>query len=679
MIIILKFRVNKQLLSRIDSDPIISGSKNYLNAVFYFSSDWNGYEKVAKVIKGNKAYEFNIENDIIPPTASLNLTEGKWEISVVGLKDVGLETESKITTSKVVLFVEKTNGLEGECEPIQPINYVVLLNNGSGNCFLSDDGSYKSFTPYNGKDGFSPLIKLSKDSIKGITTITTIDIDGTQKVEILDGNNKQADWNETDPASKSFILNKPKLFSGSYTDLENLPEIPNYRAGENIEISETGLINCIIPDKCLNIQADWNQTDMTKYDYILNKPDIPTNTEILNKFTVNENGDLYYESINLSNYAEHEIWVGTTEELEALTEDEKSYYKLFITTDNQDVFNVNVDKEVIEGSENPVSSNAVFTSIAQAKEEISISLTEINTSLDNKVDKEIGRGLSTNDFSDEYKNRLDSLKNPMQLIGRRENFEDLPTNPNNGDTYFVGEEPNLILWTYTEEGWASRDGSSIDLTGYLQIKQDDTKIGKYLKVGASGNIEFVDLKIDSSGEASEGKGITVDDLSSLGVMFKEDYDTNNSGMVDKAEVANSLLDAENALPNQVYMVNPLTNKAEFCYLPIDQNSTTPIQPMQFTSLIKDVPELIELTGYTTSIMIQVSEEIAGEQIDNEILDSFTSVNGMIKSDNIVISSSDGIKIKDEYNISTYILDDNGFKEYDLSEFINIKSAEMEVV
>lgn len=396
--------------------------------------------------------------------------------------------------------------------------------------------------------------------------------------------------------------------------------------------------------------------------------------ELAQKNGFNGTEEEWLESLkaNIEDYNEHEIWVGTTEELKNLTEDEKSYYKLFITTDGQDVINIEVDDEVIEGSSNPVSSNAVSTYVNNLKE-------ELNTSINNKVDKEVGRGLSTNDFSDEYKNKLDSLQSTMQLIGAKTNVEDLPTEANNGDTYIVGESPNLTLWTYTEEGWISRGEENIDLTGYLQIKQDDTKIGKYLKVGASGNIEFVDLKINDSGEATEGKSVTVDDLLALGVMFKENYDTNNSGIVDKAEVANALLDADGALPNQVYMVSSLTNKTGFYFLPIDQNSTTPIQPIQFTNLTKDIPEMIELTGDTTSIMTQVSEEIVGEKIENEPLDRFTSINGMIKSDNIVISSTDGIKIKDEYNILIYTLDDNGFKEYDLSEFINIKSAVMEVL
>ena len=63
----------------------------------------------------------------------------------------------------------------------------------------------------------------------------------------------QSDWNESDNTSKSYIANKPSLFSGSYNDLSNKPTIPDAQ-----------------------IQSDWNQTNNAAKDYIKNKPTIPT-------------------------------------------------------------------------------------------------------------------------------------------------------------------------------------------------------------------------------------------------------------------------------------------------------------------------------------------------------------------------------------------------------------------
>lgn len=47
-----------------------------------------------------------------------------------------------------------------------------------------------------------------------------------------------ADWNETVPTSKAFIKNKPKLFSGSYTDLTNKPTLGTLSRKNSLAYSE---------------------------------------------------------------------------------------------------------------------------------------------------------------------------------------------------------------------------------------------------------------------------------------------------------------------------------------------------------------------------------------------------------------------------------------------------------
>ena len=47
-----------------------------------------------------------------------------------------------------------------------------------------------------------------------------------------------ADWNETVPTSKAFIKNKPKLFSGSYTDLTNKPTLGTLSSKNSLDYSE---------------------------------------------------------------------------------------------------------------------------------------------------------------------------------------------------------------------------------------------------------------------------------------------------------------------------------------------------------------------------------------------------------------------------------------------------------
>lgn len=55
------------------------------------------------------------------------------------------------------------------------------------------------------------------------------------------------------------------------------------------------------------------------------------------------------------------------------------------------------------------------------------------------VKKEDGKGLSTNDFTNEDKTKLDNIQNPMQIVGRVDSVEDLPSSGVRvGDAYLVG-------------------------------------------------------------------------------------------------------------------------------------------------------------------------------------------------------------------------------------------------
>lgn len=58
-----------------------------------------------------------------------------------------------------------------------------------------------------------------------------------------------ADWNETVPTSKAFIKNKPKLFSGSYTDLTNKPTLGTLSSKNSLAYSELTGVPTEFPPK----------------------------------------------------------------------------------------------------------------------------------------------------------------------------------------------------------------------------------------------------------------------------------------------------------------------------------------------------------------------------------------------------------------------------------------------
>lgn len=78
--------------------------------------------------------------------------------------------------------------------------------------------------------------------------------------------NVQANWNETDSTSDSYIQNKPA----------NLVQDANYvHTDNNFTTSEKTKLAGIQAGAEQNVQSDWNQTDTSADDFIKNKPTIP--------------------------------------------------------------------------------------------------------------------------------------------------------------------------------------------------------------------------------------------------------------------------------------------------------------------------------------------------------------------------------------------------------------------
>ena len=75
----------------------------------------------------------------------------------------------------------------------------------------------------------------------------------------------QSDWNATSGLAE--ILNKPTLFSGSYTDLTNKPTL---FSGSYNDLTDKPTI------PAAQVQSNWNELDTADISYIQNKPAIPT-------------------------------------------------------------------------------------------------------------------------------------------------------------------------------------------------------------------------------------------------------------------------------------------------------------------------------------------------------------------------------------------------------------------
>ena len=131
-----------------------------------------------------------------------------------------------------------------------------------------EKGSYRLLLYVNkGTDGMVTLDGVNAFELAGVSnfgivsggdesaiTIATVNLRSTiDAAPVIPSIQAQADWEQDDSTKVDFIKNKPTLFSGDYDDLTNKPTIPDAQ-----------------------IQSDWNQSDSTKKDYIKNKPSVPS-------------------------------------------------------------------------------------------------------------------------------------------------------------------------------------------------------------------------------------------------------------------------------------------------------------------------------------------------------------------------------------------------------------------
>lgn len=124
--------------------------------------------------------------------------------------------------------------------------------------------------------------------------------------------------------------------------------------------------------------------------------------------------------------------------------------------------------------------------------EIQQLISDIETQLSNKVDKVEGKGLSTNDFTDDLLNLLKKVSKPLNYKGSVPTYNDLPTEGNlEGDVWNITKTDVNYAWTGTD--WDPFGSSAVnivdDLTTGGATAALSAEQGKVLK-------GLVDTKVD---------------------------------------------------------------------------------------------------------------------------------------------------------------------------------------
>lgn len=83
----IEFEIDQQRLTRTSDAYLIEGSKNFVECIFSFSSDWAELDKWALFKRGNNTYEIYIEDNKCLVPIQCTSAEGEFTISVVGRKN----------------------------------------------------------------------------------------------------------------------------------------------------------------------------------------------------------------------------------------------------------------------------------------------------------------------------------------------------------------------------------------------------------------------------------------------------------------------------------------------------------------------------------------------------------------------------------------------------------------
>lgn len=217
----LTFIVDKQIITRTDTNKPVSNSVDYLQATFSFSSDWDGTMKTAIFKRGLATIKAVVlENDsCLVPWEIIH--ENGFQVSVIGVGN-----GQRITTNPVYVDIKASGPLTGDTSsPFTPSQYEQIisilehLQGGATNKVLakksSNDFDFKWVNNEGGGGGGSSV--SWEQFLESGTKIATIIIDD-ESIDVYAPTPFSGDYDD--------LTNKPDLFSGDYDDLINKPTIP---------------------------------------------------------------------------------------------------------------------------------------------------------------------------------------------------------------------------------------------------------------------------------------------------------------------------------------------------------------------------------------------------------------------------------------------------------------------
>lgn len=289
---------------------------------------------------------------------------------------------------------------------------------------------------------------------------STSEIDG----ELNDDNIIDGDLQPTNPSLDYDVLeNKPKLngktIQGSKTnedygiptktsDLENdsdfVSDAEYVHTDNNYTSEEQSKLEGIESGAEVNVQSDWNQSDSAADDYIKNKPE---NLVQDANYVHTDNNYTSDEKSKLSG-----IEAGAEANVQSDWSEADNSKDDFIKNKPTKVSDFQNDSGFITKDVDDLTN--------YYKKSETYTQTEINNSLSGKVDKETGKGLSSNDYTDAEKTKLSGI-----AAGAEVNVQsDWQQNDNTKDDYIKNKPENLVQdasYVHTDNNYTSDEKSKL--------------------------------------------------------------------------------------------------------------------------------------------------------------------------------------------------------------------------
>jgi hypothetical protein len=324
--------------------------------------------------------------------------------------------------------------------------------------------------------------------------------------------NVQSDWNESDPTAGAFIKNKPSLFSGSYNDLTDKPEIPDDLADLNADSTHR-----LVTDA---EKATWNAKSSFSgsYNDLTDKPDIPDDLSDLHDDTTHrlvtdaEKSTWNAKSDFSGSYADLTNKPDIPDDLADLNDD--STHRL-VTDVEKTAWNAKSD---FSGSYDDLTDKPDLADLQDDATHRTV------------TDEEKTAWNGKSDFSGSYSDLTDKPSIPDALS----DLDDIAlSNIQNGQ---------ILKYNSTTQKFenANESGGTIS-DAYKKIKVASTEITASgedtFELVAGTNVTLVpdaaNKKVTINATGGGGGGSTGD-------MLKEIYDTNNDGIVNAADEAATL-------------------------------------------------------------------------------------------------------------------------------------------